>query len=84
MYQERVRISEIKIAIEQVVGNTRYSSWTIGITDDPDRRRGEHARANKVISKFLQYSHLNLRSEDARTLNGEVRSQTPLLRKITA
>jgi len=33
---------EMKIAIERVVGNTRYSSWTIGITDDPDRRRSEH------------------------------------------
>ena len=34
--------SEIKAAIERVRGNTRYSSWTIGITDDPARRRREH------------------------------------------
>ena len=33
---------DIKIAIERVRGNTRYSSWTIGITDDPERRKGEH------------------------------------------
>lgn len=33
--------SEMKIAIERVVG-TRYSIYTIGITDDPDRRRIEH------------------------------------------
>lgn len=32
----------IKIAIEKVVGNTRYSSWVIGITDGPDRRKREH------------------------------------------
>lgn len=34
--------SAIKSAIERVRGSTRYSSWTIGITDDPDRRRNEH------------------------------------------
>jgi len=34
--------SEIKTAIEGVVGTTSYSSWTIGVTDDPDRRRTEH------------------------------------------
>ena len=33
---------EIKNAIERVVGNTGYSSWTIGITDDPNRRNREH------------------------------------------
>ena len=33
---------DIKIAIERVVGNTRYSIWSIGITDDADRRKGEH------------------------------------------
>jgi len=34
--------SEIKSAIEGVRGSNSYSSWTIGITDDPDRRKGEH------------------------------------------
>jgi len=33
--------SEIKNAIEQIVST--YSSWTIGITDDPDRRKVEHS-----------------------------------------
>ena len=32
--------SAIKSAIEAEV--TRYSAWTIGVTDDPDRRRREH------------------------------------------
>jgi len=33
--------SDIKSAIERIVGG-KYSLWTIGITDDPDRRRAEH------------------------------------------
>ncbi len=32
--------SAIKAAIEQMVRN--YSSWTIGVTDSPSRRRSEH------------------------------------------
>jgi len=32
----------IKIAIQRVVGNTRHSSWTIGITDDPSQRKSQH------------------------------------------
>jgi len=32
--------SAIKAAIEAKV--SVYSAWTIGVTDDPDRRRGEH------------------------------------------
>lgn len=34
--------SDIKSAIERVVGTTSYSSWIIGITNDPVRRRKEH------------------------------------------
>jgi len=37
-----VNESEIKGAIERIVSG-KYSSWTIGITDDPDRRRTEHS-----------------------------------------
>lgn len=32
---------EIKAEIERHI-NGRYSVWTIGITDDPDRRKREH------------------------------------------
>lgn len=32
--------SAIKAAIEKIV--TTYSAWTIGVTDNPDRRRGQH------------------------------------------
>jgi len=34
--------SEIRLAIEQKVGSTDYKIWTIGITDDPERRKTEH------------------------------------------
>ncbi len=32
--------SDIKAAIEKIVSNC--SNWTIGVTDDPSRRRSEH------------------------------------------
>lgn len=32
---------QIKQAIEKIVKG-KYSIWTIGITDDPERRKGEH------------------------------------------
>lgn len=32
--------SAIKAAIEKIVGH--YPAWTIGVTDDPARRRREH------------------------------------------
>ena len=32
---------EIKTAIEGYIGES-YSAWTIGVTDDPDRRKQEH------------------------------------------
>lgn len=33
--------TDIKAAIERVVGG-KYSIWTIGVIDDPNRRRTEH------------------------------------------
>ena len=33
---------EIKTAVERVRGSTRYSSWTIGITDNPTQRKSQH------------------------------------------
>jgi hypothetical protein len=32
----------LKAAIESRIGNTRYSKWTIGITEDCDKRKTEH------------------------------------------
>lgn len=34
--------SEIVQAIEQKIGSTGYKIWTVGITDDPKRRKTEH------------------------------------------
>ncbi len=36
--------AEIKKAIENKVSN--YSAWTIGVTDDPARRKEEHGNPN--------------------------------------
>lgn len=38
-------VSEIKAAIEERVKSTeseKYSIWTVGVTDDPKRRKTEH------------------------------------------
>lgn len=35
--------TDIKAAIEGIVGG-KYSIWTIGVTDDPNRRRTEHGK----------------------------------------
>ncbi len=34
--------SEIRTAIERKIGNSGYSIWTIGITDNPTERREAH------------------------------------------
>ena len=34
--------ADLIAAIKQKVGSVPYSYWTIGITDDPERRKGEH------------------------------------------
>lgn len=36
--------STIKAAIERIV--SYYSVWTIGVTDNPDRRKREHGNPN--------------------------------------
>ena len=48
--------SEIKAAIEKEV--TNYSVWTIGVTDDPSRRREEHGNPR-------YWHHWNADSEQA-------------------
>ena len=44
---------EIKQAIEYRV-NKIYSLWTIGVTDDPERRKEEHDRESKN-TKFWRH-----------------------------
>ena len=49
--------SEIIRAIEESVNSTKsknYSIWTIGITNDPERRKNEH-EANGHNTKFWKY-----------------------------
>lgn len=48
--------SAMKAAIEEKV--THYSVWTIGVTDDPERRKSEHGNPNV-------WYHWDADSEDA-------------------
>ena len=41
--------SELKSAIEVKIDSSSYSIWTIGITDDPKRRRDEHEAEGKNV-----------------------------------
>jgi len=43
-------------SIEQLVNGTAYSSWTIGITNDPNRRYREHAANGKDVSRFTYWN----------------------------
>jgi hypothetical protein len=37
-----MREDELRAAVERKRSATSYGIWTIGVTDDPDRRKGEH------------------------------------------
>ena len=50
----------IKAAIERKVGGTLYSIWTIGVTDDPARRKREHTNDGKNTN---YWSHWDADSE---------------------
>lgn len=52
--------SAITAAIENVVGQTsnKYSIWTIGVTDDPASRKGQHGNPGS-------WMHWNADSESA-------------------
>jgi hypothetical protein len=39
--------SEIISAIESKIRDTKYFQWTVGITEDPQRRREEHENDKK-------------------------------------
>ena len=47
---------EIKTEIEGYINGT-YSAWTIGVTDDPDRRKQEH-------DNLQHWHHWNASTED--------------------
>jgi len=37
----------IKLAIERKRGSVHYPSWTVGITNDPSRRKSEHGNPRR-------------------------------------
>jgi hypothetical protein len=50
--------SEIERAIENRVMTARtkdYKIWTVGITDDPTRRKGEHETTGENIEYWLDW-----------------------------
>lgn len=52
---EKLIESEIVKAIEQRVHGSKYSEWTIGITNDPDRRRSEHKNDGKDTTRWTPW-----------------------------
>lgn len=47
--------SELNSAIEAKIVSTEYSIWTIGITDDPKRRRDEHEAEGETIAYWSDW-----------------------------
>jgi len=47
--------SKLKSAIEAKKGSSQYSIWTIGITDDPKRRRDEHEAEGKNVKYWSDW-----------------------------
>ncbi len=48
--------SGLKSAIEAKKGLSSYSSWTIGITDYPKRRRDEHEAEGKNVKYWSDWN----------------------------
>ena len=42
-------------AIEKKRGSIGYSAWTVGITNDPTRRKEEHQNAGKSVSSWKHW-----------------------------
>lgn len=47
--------SELILAIEKKRGSTSYSIWTIGITNDPERRKSEHESDGENVDYWSQW-----------------------------
>ena len=45
----------IEKAIDNLVVNFRYTEWTIGVTDDPERRKGEHERDGEDTTRWRHW-----------------------------
>lgn len=60
--------AQLKSAIERKKGSTSYSIWTIGITNDPERRKNEHENEGENVT---HWSHWRADSESiARKVEG--------------
>lgn len=46
---------QLKDAIEKKRGTTSYGIWTIGITNDPKRRKDEHEADGKSIASWSDW-----------------------------
>jgi hypothetical protein len=47
--------TQIKSAIEKKRGSTPYAIWTIGITNDPERRKNEHKSEGKNVTHWSHW-----------------------------
>jgi hypothetical protein len=47
--------TEIITAIENRRGSTSYTSWTIGVTDDPSTRKAQHESEGSNVSCWTQW-----------------------------
>ena len=48
--------AQLKSAIERKRGSTSYSIWTIGITNDPERRKNEHENEGRNVTHWSHWS----------------------------
>lgn len=46
---------EIVKAIDSKVSSTGYSIWTIGVTDDPDKRKEEYKYNNESVTYWKEW-----------------------------
>lgn len=47
--------SDIISEMNSKVGNSSYSSWTIGVTDDPETRRTQHQNDGNNVSSWKHW-----------------------------
>lgn len=48
--------AQLKSTIERRKGSTSYSIWTIGITNDPERRKNEHENEGKNVKYWSHWT----------------------------
>jgi len=46
---------DIIYAIDRKISGSSYSSWTIGVTDDPYKRRDEHENDGEDVTHWTHY-----------------------------